>query len=118
MKDNIRKAGQFVHGALQEAAQQGRSDYGDDQYFRGFRNAAGITFRSIQSKTDVMKEQMKSGSGLTKTEQAVFAHLNELLIEIEAECNKHWAGTGLDWRPRPPVVKGPVGFAARDEQDD
>jgi hypothetical protein len=100
----IRQAGQFVIDAVRDSAQQTMNDHGHAQYQRGFTHAAGITLRHIQEKLDGFREQMKS-SGLGQTEQAVYAHLDELKSEIEAGCDRYWRGSGVDWRPLKPVAK-------------
>lgn len=104
MNDHIRQAGEFVIGSFQESARQESRDQFDDGHKRGFTSAAGITLRHIQEKLDVFKEQMKS-PGLNKVEQAVYAQLDELKSEIEADCDGYWQGSGVDWRPLKPVAK-------------
>lgn len=107
MKDHIRQAGQFVQDAVHESARQARSDHGDAMHQRGFTSAVGITLRRIQQKVDGFTEQMK-GPGLTKTEQAIYAQLNELKSEIEADYDRYWQGSGVDWRPLKPVAKSVI----------
>ncbi|WP_214516611.1 hypothetical protein [Rhodococcus qingshengii] len=105
--NHIQQAGQFALDVVRESAQQTLSARGGDQHRRGFTSAAGITLRRIQGKIDALREQMK-GSGLTKAEQAIYAQLEELKSEIEADCDGYWRGTGVDWRPRKPIAKGTV----------
>jgi hypothetical protein len=100
----IRQAGQLVIDAVRDSARQTKNDHGDAEYRRGFTRASGITLRNIQEKLDAFRVQMK-GSGLSQTEQAVYAHLDELKSEIEADCDRHWQGTGVDWRPPKPIFK-------------
>lgn len=100
----IRQAGQFVLEAVRDSARQNRGDHGEDQHRRGFTSAIGITFQHIEEKLDGFKEQMK-GPGLSQAEQALYAHLDELKSEIEAECDYYWQDTGVDWRPIKPVAK-------------
>lgn len=103
----IRQATQYAVDAVRDSAQQRVIDQGDAQFQRGFTRAAGITQRRIQLKLDGFREQMK-GSGLGPAEQAVYAHLDELKLDIEADCDRFWQGSGVDWRPRKPVAKGVV----------
>ena len=117
MNDHIRRAGQFVQEAVHESARQARSDYGDAMRQRGFTTAAGITQGRIQQKIDGFREQMK-GPGLTKTEQAIYAQLNELQSEIEADYDLYWRGSGLDWRPSKPVAKGVIRQTGDSEEQD
>ena len=107
MDDRIRQAGEFFHDAIQESAQQKLRDHRDDGHRSGFSSAAGITLRRVQEKLDTLKDRMK-GPGLTKTEQAIYAQLDELKSEIEAEWDRYWRGSGVDWRPSKPVAKGVV----------
>lgn len=107
MKDHIREAGQVVQDAVRESVRQARSDHGDTMHQRGFTNAAGITLRRLQQEIDGFREQMK-GPGLTKTEQAIYAQLHELQSEIEADYDRYWRGSGVDWRPLKPVAKGVI----------
>jgi hypothetical protein len=58
-------------------------------------------------KIDAFKKQMK-GSGLTRAEQASYAQLEELKSEIEADCDRYWRGSGVDWRAPKPVAKRAV----------
>ena len=94
----IRQAGQFVIDAFRDSVRQTVNDHGDAKYQSGFTDATAITLRRIQEKLDGFREQMK-GSGLGQTEQAVYAHLDEIKSEIEADCDRYWQGTGVDWRP-------------------
>jgi hypothetical protein len=57
---------------------------------------------------------MKS-AGLSQSEQAIYAHLDELKSEIEADCDRYWRGSGVDWRPLKPVAKAVIRQA--DEQE-
>jgi hypothetical protein len=102
--DRIKQAGHFVHDAVREGARQRLSEHGDDKFRRGFSNAAGLALRRIQEKIDAFKEQMK-GPGLTKAEQAIYAQLDELKSEIEADCDRYWRGSGVDWRPPKQIAK-------------
>jgi hypothetical protein len=101
----IRQAGQFVMDTVRDSAQETMSDHGDARFERGFSAAAGIALRQIQQRLDGLREQMK-GAGLSQAEQAFYAHLDELKSEIEADCDRYWRGSGVDWRPLKPVVKG------------
>ena len=58
------------------------------------------------------------GPGLSKSEQANYAQLDELKSEIEAECDRYWRGSGIDWRPlkRLFLPEVGVGESAADEQ--
>jgi hypothetical protein len=103
----IRQASEFVMDTVHDSALQTRTEHGDFKFQRGFTSAAGITLRRVQAKLDDFREQMK-GSGLSQAEQAIYAHLDELRSEIEADCDRYWRGTGVDWRPLKPVVKGAV----------
>lgn len=117
MDDRIRKAGKFVGDTIRESAQQGRRDHGEFMYRQGFSSAVGIALRLIQDRTEAFKDQMK-GSGLTKAEQAAYAQLEELRAEIEAECDRHWRGTGVDWRPPKQIAKGVVRRASQPDADE
>jgi hypothetical protein len=90
--------------AVRDSAQHPMGEHGDAQFQRGFTAAAGIAQRRVQEKLDGLREQMK-GAGLSPAEQAVYAHLDELKSEIEAECDRYWRGSGVDWRPLKPVAK-------------
>lgn len=103
----IRQAGQFVMDAVRDSAQQTMNDHGDARYQRGFTSATGIALRHIQEKLDGFREQMK-GPGLSQAEQAIYAHLDELKSEIEADCDRYWQGSGVDWRPLKPVAKAVI----------
>lgn len=101
---SVRQAGEWVLGVVRDSAQETMRDHGDVQYQRGFTRGAGITLSRIQDKLDVLREQMK-GAGLGKADQAIYAHLDELKSEIEADCDRYWRGSGVDWRPSKPVAK-------------
>ena len=101
----IRQAGQFVMDTVSDSAQETMSDHGHARFERGFSAAAGIALRQIKQRLDGLREQMK-GAGLSQAEQAFYAHLDELKSEIEADCDRYWRGSGVDWRPLKPVVKG------------
>lgn len=105
MDDRIRQTGQFLKDAVQESTRQTLSNHGDEQHQKGFRSAAGISLRLIDQKIDAFKEQMK-GPGLSKTEQAIYAHLDELKSDIEANFERYWRGSGVNWRPPKPIAKG------------
>lgn len=107
MNDRIRQARQFIQAAVQESNRQTLSDHGDDLYRKGFTRAASISLRLVQDEIDVLKEQMK-GPGLNKSEQALYAHLDELKSKVESDFDRYWQGSGVDWRPPKPVVKGGV----------
>lgn len=107
MNDHIQQAGQFVKDAVRDSARHARSDHGDAMHQSGFTSATGITLRRIQERIDGFREQMK-GPGLTKTEQAIYAQLDELKSEIEADCDRYWQGSGVDWRPLKPVAKAVI----------
>lgn len=93
------------------------SDHHDDGRIRGFSSAAGIALLRIQEKLDAYREQMK-GPGLSKSEQASYAQLDELKSEIEAEYDRYWRGSGIDWRPLKPVAKGTVRRPIESKSDD
>ena len=101
----MRQAGQLVVEAVQGSAQQVVSDHGDPRFQRGFTAAAGIALGQIQGKLDDLREEMK-GEGRSVSEQAIYAHLDELRSEIEADCDRFWRGGGVDWRPLRPIAKG------------
>lgn len=103
----IRNASQFVKDSLRDSAQQAMSDHGEVRYQRGFTAAADIPLRRIQEKLDALREQMKS-TGLSLSEQAIFAHFDELKSDIEAGFDRYWQGTGVDWRPPKPIAKGVI----------
>jgi hypothetical protein len=103
----IRKAGQFIMGTVRDSVQETMSDHGDSNFERGFSAAAGIALRQIQKRLDGLREQMK-GKGLSQAEQAFYAHLDELKSEIEADCDRYWAGSGVDWRPLKPMAKAVI----------
>ncbi|KAA6437962.1 hypothetical protein FQ330_00250 [Agrococcus sediminis] len=107
MNDRIRQAGEFLRDTVQQATRQALSDHDDAMLRRGFTSAAGITVRRIQEMLDASKEQMKS-TGLTKAEQAQYAQLEELKSGLEADYDRYWQGTGVDWRPLKPIAKGIV----------
>lgn len=100
----LRQAGQMLVDAARDSAHQAIGDHGDAKYQRGFSRAIGIASRRIQAKLDDFREQMK-GSGLSQAEQAVYAHLDELKSEIEADCDRYWRGSGVDWRPVKQVAR-------------
>lgn len=100
----IRQAGQIVVDAVRDSAQETMRDHGDERFQRGFTAAAGIALRQIQEKLDDLREQMK-GAGLSQAEQAIYAHLDELKSEIEADCDRYWRGSDVHWRPMKPVAK-------------
>lgn len=103
----MRQAGEYLMDTVRDSAREAIGEHGDFKFRRGFTSAAGITERCIQRKLDDFREQMK-GTGLSQAEQVVYAHLDELKSEIEAECDRFWRGTGVDWRPLKPVAKGVV----------
>lgn len=100
----LRQAGQMLVNAGLDSAQAAISDYGDVKFQRGFSRAIGISSRRIQAKLDDFRALMK-GSGLSQAEQAVYAYLDELKSEIEADCDRYWQGSGVDWRPVKQVAK-------------
>jgi len=103
----IREAGQVVVDAVRDSVQGAMSDHGDARFVRGFSAAAGIGLGQIQKRLDDLREQMK-GKGLSQAEQAFYAHLDELKSEIEADCDRYWRGSGVDWRPLKPVAKAVI----------
>lgn len=103
----IRQAGQFAVDALRDSVQQTMRHHGDAEYQHGFTSAAEIALRHIQQKLDGFRQQMK-GSGLSPTDQVVYAHLDELKSEIEEACDRYWQGSGVDWRPLKPVAKAVI----------
>lgn len=110
----VRQAGKYVLEAVRDSARQNRGEHGEDQHRRGFSRAIAITFKSVDEKLDGLKEQMK-GSGLSQADGALYAHLDELRSNIEAECDYYWRTTGVDWRPIKPVAKAISGLV--DETD-
>lgn len=110
----IRQAGGIVMDAVRDSAQQAMSDHGEAGFQRGFTAAAGIALRQMQEKLDGLRAQMKS-AGLSQSEQALYAHLDELKSEIEASCDRYWRGSGVDWRPLKPVAKAVVRQANEQE---
>lgn len=113
----MRQAGQIVADAVRDSAQDTMSDHGQAHYERGFTAAAGIALRQIQKQLDVLKEQMK-GPGLSQAEQALYAHLDELKSAIEADCDRFWGGTGVDWRPLKPVAKGVIRSTGKSQRSE
>jgi hypothetical protein len=103
----MRQAGQVVMDAVRDSARETMSDRGQARFEDGFTAAAGIALRQIQNKLDGLREQMK-GPGLSHAEQAVYANLDELKSEIEADCDRYWRGSGVDWRPLKPVAKAVI----------
>ncbi|MGC4855283.1 hypothetical protein ACLQ24_18305 [Micromonospora sp. DT4] len=103
----IPKAGRFIMDAVRDSVQDTMNDHGDAHFERGFSAAAGIALRQIQKRLDDLREQMK-GKGLSQAEQAFYAHLDELKSEIEADCDRYWRGSGVDWRPLKPVAKAVI----------
>lgn len=103
----IRTAGQFISDTVRDSVQETMSAHGDARFERGFSAAAGIALRQIQKRLDDLREQMK-GKGLSQAEQAFYAHLDELKSEIEADCDRYWRGSGVDWRPPKPVAKAVI----------
>jgi hypothetical protein len=101
----VRQAGHFVLDTVRDSVRQPMIAHGDAQFQGGFSAAAGITLRNIQRRLDGFREQMK-GPGLSQAEQAIYAHMDELKSEIEADCDRFWRGSGVDWRPLRPVAKG------------
>lgn len=111
MNDRIRQIGQFVQGAVRESARH----HGDEKHREGFTSAAGISLRLVQDEIEVLKEQMK-GPGLSKSEQVLLAHLDELKSKIESGFDRYWKGTGVDWRPPKPIAKGVLRQAGVESQ--
>lgn len=103
----VRQAGQFVVDALRDSAEQTLHDHGDWKFQRGFTAATGIALKQVQEELDGLRAKMKGG-GLSQAEQAVYAHLDELKSRIEADCDRYWRGSGVDWRPLKPVAKGVI----------
>ncbi|MFG1884444.1 hypothetical protein [Micromonospora sp. NPDC049102] len=103
----IPKAGRFIMDAVRDSVQETMNDHGDAHFERGFSAAVGIALRQIQKRLDDLREQMK-GRGLSQAEQAFYAHLDELKSEIEADCDRYWRGSGVDWRPLKPVAKAVI----------
>lgn len=100
----FRQTGQMVMDAVRDSAQRTMSNHDEAGFQHGFTAAARIVLRQIQAKLEGLREQMK-GAGLSQAEQAIYAHLDELRTEIEADCDRYWRGTGVDWRPLKPVGK-------------
>lgn len=99
----IRQAGRVAVDVARDSAQQVMVDLGEESFQRGFTAAAGIALRLVQEKLDGLRGQMKT-AGLSQSEQAAYAHLDELKSEIEAGCDSYWRGSGVDWRPLKPVA--------------
>lgn len=104
---DINGVGQAALAAVRRAGREALDDHGEDKFRRGFTAGAGIAVRRIQGDLDGLKEQMKT-SGLTKTEQALYARLDQLLSAIEADCDRYWQGSGIEWRLPKPVATGVV----------
>lgn len=117
MSSHFQNAGDFPRDAAQESARQILSDQRAGGHISGFSGAAGIALRRIQEKLDAYREQMK-GSGLSKSEQASYAQLDELKSEIETEYDRYWRGSGVDWRPLKPVAKCVVKRVNESQPDD
>lgn len=101
MNDQARQARDSITGLLREFALRESRKIRNEGHAKGFKSAAGIALRRIQGKLDGFKEQM-TGPGLNKVDQAVYARLEELKSEIEADCERYWRGSGIEWRlPRP-----------------
>lgn len=100
----LRHAGRFVMDAARESVRQSMTEHGDASFQRGFRAAAGIALRQLDGKLEDFRGRMKSGD-LNSTEQAIYAHLDELKSEIEASCDRFWGDSGIDWRPLTPVAR-------------
>lgn len=100
----MRHAGQFITDTVRDSVQETMSTHGHARFESGFSAAAGIALRQIQERLDGLREQMK-GAGLSQAEQAFYAHLDELKSEIEADCDRYWRGSGVDWRLPKPVAK-------------
>lgn len=108
VNDHIRQAaGRLLHELVEEPVRQVVRDRDDDMYRRGFTRAAGISLRHIQEKLDFYKEQM-TGQGLNKAEQMVYTQLDELKAELEADFDRYWQSSGVDWRPPKPIAKGVI----------
>lgn len=104
---HLRQASEFVMEAIGTSVRQTVADHEYVEHQRGFTSATGIALRLIQDKLDGFKEQMK-GPGLGQTEQAVYAHLDELKSDIEADYDRYWRGNGVNWRPLKPVAKAVI----------
>ncbi|MFD1375462.1 hypothetical protein ACFQ4U_03755 [Micrococcus antarcticus] len=107
MNDHIWQKGKHIADTVLETSRRAFKTELEDRHRVGFTRAASMTLRLIQEKLAVFQKQMK-GPGLNKGEQAVYAQLSELKSEIEAEYDRYWQGTGVDWRPSKPVVKGVI----------
>ncbi|WP_248146297.1 hypothetical protein [Microbacterium aoyamense] len=109
MDERIRRVGEFVGDALQEGARQAKAEIRDSAHREGFTSAAGITLRRVEHELDALRKRMKGeGPKLTQADLAVYAELEELRADIEAEFDRYWRGSGIDWRPRKPVAQGVV----------
>lgn len=109
----MRQVGEFVVDSARVSARQVVNAHGDFKFQRGFSSAMGITLRRLESRLDDFRKQMKAGE-LGPAEQVFFVHLDELRSEIEAECDRYWHDTGVDWRPVKPVVKEAVERRSQD----
>jgi hypothetical protein len=107
VNDRIKEAGQFLKDAAQESVRHAVIEHGEDVQRRGFSAAVGIALRRIDAELDALRQQM-TGQGLTKADQAVYAQLVKLKSQVEADCEKYWRDSGVEWRPAKPVVKGVV----------
>lgn len=105
--NQIERLAQEALGAVQSTARQGRREYGDEQFVRGFKAAAGISLRRVEEKLDAFQEQMKAAK-IPKADLPVYAALVDLKSEFEAEYDRFWRNTDVDWRPTRPVVTGVV----------
>ncbi|WP_417373418.1 hypothetical protein [Glutamicibacter protophormiae] len=107
MNEHIRQTGKQIADTVKESSRRAFKAQLEDRYQKGFTRATSITLRLIQAKLDVFQEQMK-GRGLNKGEQSVYAQLSELKTEIEADYDRYWQGSDVDWRPLKPVVKAAI----------
>jgi hypothetical protein len=103
----MHQAGQIVVDAIRQSGRETMSNHGDARFENGFTEAAGIALRQLQNKLDGLKEQMK-GPGLGQAEQALYVHLDEMKSQFEADCDRYWRGSGVDWRPLKPVARAVI----------
>lgn len=110
-----RQVGETLKETVRDAARQTLHEHGDVRYLRGFKSATGIALSAIQERLDTLREEMK-GQGLGRTDQAIYAHLEELKLEIERNCDQFWHGIDVDWRPVRPVTKRVVRYELKADE--
>lgn len=104
MNDRIQRPGKSVLDTMKDSAREVIKDQADEKYRIGFSRSAQIALRHLEDKLDTLKETMKD-RGLSKAEQLLYAHLDELRIDIETSYDRYWQGNGAAWRLPKPVAK-------------